>query len=72
MSRAQSCGPNPLNPNLMTPAERRTDLCRILALGLFRLRVGDADQLSAKHGEFPLHNSAVQRAHATPTNRRTA
>ncbi|RDD64195.1 hypothetical protein DU478_21520 [Thalassococcus profundi] len=72
MSLTRSCGPNPLPPARMTPSERRADLCRILALGLVRLRMRDAAQLSAEHGEFPLHNSADQSAHATPTNRRTA
>ncbi len=28
---------NPLSPFHMTPAERRSELCRILALGLVRL-----------------------------------
>lgn len=28
---------NPLDPNLMTPSERRAALCKILALGLVRL-----------------------------------
>lgn len=72
MSHSQLCGSNPLNPNLMTPTERRADLCRILALGLIRLKMRDAAQLSAEHGEFLLHNSPNQRAHATPTHRRTA
>ena len=72
MSRSPSCGPNSLKPNLMTPAERRAELCRILAVGLIRLHLGDAAQVSAETGEFPLHNSADQSAHATPTERRTA
>ncbi|HOW99541.1 MAG TPA: hypothetical protein PK545_02885, partial [Deltaproteobacteria bacterium] len=31
--------PNPLAPSAMTPAERRADLCGLLALGLVRLRM---------------------------------
>lgn len=72
MTRSPSCGPNSLNPNLMSPAERRADLCRILALGLIRLNMRDSAQVSAKIGEIPLHNSVDQRAHATSTKRRTA
>ncbi len=72
MSRSPSCGPNSLKPNLMTPLERRAELCNLLALGLIRLRMGDAAEVSAKHGEIPLHNPADQSAHATPTHRRAA
>ena len=31
--------PNPLPPDQMTPAERRAELCGLLALGLVRLRM---------------------------------
>jgi len=31
--------PNPLAPLAMTPAERRTELCGLLALGLLRLKI---------------------------------
>jgi hypothetical protein len=63
--------PNPLAPSAMTPAERRADLCGLLALGLVRLQMRDARQVPVEHGEFSLHNSADQRAHATPIDRRT-
>lgn len=63
---------NPLNPNLMSPMERRAALCAILALGLIRLRMRESGQLSAGHGEFPLHNSPDQSGHATTEKRRTA
>ncbi|MBB5220105.1 hypothetical protein HNP73_000026 [Amaricoccus macauensis] len=33
--------PNPLPPDQMTPAERRAELCRLLALGLVRLMQRD-------------------------------
>ena len=36
--------PNPLPPDHMTPAERRAELCAILALGLVRLRVKKASE----------------------------
>lgn len=64
--------PNPLPPDRMTAAERRAELCRLLALGLIRLRQRDTAQLSDGFGESSLHNSSHQSVHATPTHRRTA
>jgi hypothetical protein len=64
--------PNSLPPGLMTPAERRAEICCLLALGLIRLRQRDTVQLSDGYGESSLHNSADQSIHATPTHRRTA
>ncbi|SMX37447.1 hypothetical protein [Maliponia aquimaris] len=64
--------PNALNPNLLSPAERRAELCRLLALGLVRLRMRENAQLSAPDGDFPLHNSADRSGHATTAKRRTA
>lgn len=64
--------PNPLSPELMTPAERRAELCRLLGAGLVRLRVREKGQLSAKKGEFPLHKSDAESVSAGPTKRRTA
>lgn len=64
--------PNPLPPDLMTPAERRSELCGLLALGLVRLRMRDAREVSEGTGESCLHYPAVQCRHATPTQRRTA
>lgn len=68
----RATGPNPLHPDRMTPTERRAELCRILALGLVRLRLRDRGELSAETGDFPLHNSADQSGHATTAERRTA
>ncbi|MBJ6370775.1 hypothetical protein [Sedimentitalea arenosa] len=64
--------PNALSPNRMTPLERRAELCRLLALGLVRLKLKDDLKLSAEDGEFPLHNSPDQSGHATIETRRTA
>lgn len=79
--------PNPLSPFLMTPAERRAELCRILARGLVRLRTRNRErnggdhhavtaaetrQPSAKTGELGLHYPADQRLHANPSERRPA
>jgi hypothetical protein len=63
---------NPLSPSLMTTKERRTELCRILALGLVRLMQRQSSQLSDRTGETSLHSLPDQSAHATPTHRRTA
>lgn len=43
---------NPCPASVLTPAERRAELCRILALGLLRLRQSTA--LSARDGESSL------------------
>ena len=64
--------PNPLSPFLMSAAERRAELCGLLALGLIRLRMRKASQLSDPNGEITLHCWPDQSAHATPTNRRDA
>ncbi len=65
-------GPNPLSSNLMTPTERRTELCGLLAFGLVRLHMQDKPELSDKTGESSLHSPPDQSVHATPTQRRTA
>jgi len=64
--------PNPLPPDQMTPAERRTELCGLLALGLVRLRMRDGGEVSDDTGERCLHYPPDQRLHATPTHRRNA
>ncbi|AZL60987.1 hypothetical protein EI545_02330 [Tabrizicola piscis] len=65
-------GPNPLSPFHMSPAERRAELCRILALGLIRLHMRQSSELSDVTGESSLHFPPEQRGHATPNERRTA
>jgi hypothetical protein len=74
---------NPLSPHLMTPMERRAALCRILALGLVRLRMREAgvrdhgsaaqsSELSERRGESSLDCLPDRSGHATPTHRRPA
>ncbi|MRH22718.1 hypothetical protein GH815_17225 [Rhodovulum strictum] len=65
-------GSNPLPPDQMTPAERRAELCRLLALGLVRLRLRERGEPSDETGETRLHSPADRCRHATPTDRRTA
>ena len=62
---------NPLHPDQMTPAERRDELCAILARGLLRLRARER-QVSASHGEIRLRNSPDRRLHANRKRRRPA
>ena len=57
--------PNPLPPDLMTPAERRTELCGLLALGLIRSRMRDGGKVSDDTGESCLHYPPDQCRHAT-------
>ena len=64
--------PNPLPPDLMSPAERRAELCRLLALGLVRLRLRGRGKEPANTGEIRLHSPADQCRHATPTQEENA
>ena len=65
-------GPNLLRPDQMTPADRRAELCGLLARGVIRLRERDRAKLSAKNGESSLHKPTNQSGTAEPTHRRTA
>lgn len=64
--------PNPLPPDLMTPTERRAELCGLLALGLVRLRMREMGKVSDETGESCLHYPADKRLHANPRKRRPA
>ena len=62
---------NALSPDLMLPTERRAELCRLLALGVIRLRLLKEGQHSAKTGEFSLHYEGEQSGTADAIDRRT-
>lgn len=62
---------NPLNPNLMTARERLAEVYAILARGIVRLRIRDA-QASAKEEKFRLHFTPDQSGGANPPSRRAA
>lgn len=64
--------PNPYPASRMTPAERRAELCRLLALGLIRLHMRDSPQVFETDGESSLHFPPDQSGHATSIHRRTA
>ena len=56
---------NPYPAHLMSPAERRAELCRLLALGLVRLRARQSSELSARVGESSLPFAGHRSGHAT-------
>ncbi len=56
----------------MTPAERRAELCSLLALGLIRLMQRDRAEASEPNGDIPLHSPPDPSVHATPTPEETA
>jgi hypothetical protein len=64
--------PNPLTSSVMTPAERRDELCGLLALGLMRLKMKDEPEPANGTGEIRLHYPPDRCRHATPTHRRNA
>ena len=64
--------PNPLPPAQMTPAERRAELCGLLALGLVRSMQRQQGEPSDDTGEIRLHYPADQCRHATPNPTETA
>ncbi|WP_136646585.1 hypothetical protein [Tabrizicola sp. YIM 78059] len=64
--------PNPLLPDRMTAAERRAELCALLALGLVRLMQRECGEASDENGEIRLHYPADRCRHATPNPTETA
>ena len=64
--------PNALHPSQLTPAERRAELCGLLALGLVRLMLRERGEPSDETGESLLHSPADRCRHATPTQEETA
>jgi hypothetical protein len=63
---------NPLNPDRMTLRELLAEVCRLLALGLIRLRTGQSREVSELMGESSLHLPGDQSGHAKRPRRRTA
>ncbi len=64
--------PNPLPPDQMTAAERRTELCALLALGLVRLLQREGNEPSDETGEIRLHYPTDRCRHATRNPTETA
>lgn len=63
---------NALPPHLMSPEERRQDLCQFLSLGLVRLISRQSSKQSTQTGESSLHFTRFESGHATPTQKETA
>ncbi len=64
--------PNPLPADQMTPAERRAELCGLLARGLVRLMQRERSEPYEDIGEIRLHYPADRCRHATPNPTETA
>lgn len=64
--------PNPLSPDQMTPAERRAELCGLLALGVVRLMQRERGEPSDDTGEIRLHYPTDRCRHATRKPTETA
>ena len=43
--------PNPISPGHLAPHERLHELCRLLALGVLRLRLRNSDQYETRDGK---------------------
>ena len=56
--------PNPLHPSHLSAAERRAEVCRLLALGLLRLRQRESDDRSRAVPESSLPIPADRSGHA--------
>jgi len=78
-----SAGPNPIHPDRLDTTERLAEICRLLALGLLRLRARERDpldhgnagkstELSATVGESSLHFPPGRSGHANPTEKEIA
>ena len=64
--------PNPLAPDLMTPSERRAELCRILAAGIVRSCLNKSLQDAVNTRDSSLHFRLEQSGTVGPTHRRSA
>ena len=64
--------PNALPPDRMSAAERRAELCDLLAFGLVRLKARERAVISRETGDICLHYSADECRHANPATPETA
>lgn len=62
---------NGLKPNQMTPAKRLTELGRILADGLIRMRAAKSSPLSADSGESSVDYAPPKSGHVARNSRST-
>ena len=65
---------NPIHPDHLTAKERLGEVCRLLALGLLRLRARDhakgrqSSRLSASTGDSSVDYPGTRSGHATPSH----
>lgn len=64
--------PNALHPDELRPEERRAELCRLLALGLVRLRMRTLADDRSSGGEPSLRHPPDRSADETPTHKEAA
>ena len=64
--------PNPRHPSHLSAAERRGEVCRLLATGLLRLRQRNRDDRSRAVPESSLPIPADRSGHANQRTRRIA
>lgn len=73
-STGPRAGPNPIHPDHLTTKERLGEVCRLLALGLLRLRArdhakaGQSSGVSASTGDSSVDYPGTGSGHATPTH----
>ena len=65
-------GPNPIHPDHLTPKERLAEVCRLLALGLIRLRLRNSGQTSAPSESFAYTNRPTDAVMRTPSHEEDA
>ena len=63
---------NPLHPRYMKPQERRAEVCRLLALGLLRLRLRNSGQTSAAAESFAYTSRPTGAVMRTPSHEEDA
>ena len=64
--------PNPIHPDHLTPKERLAEVCRLLALGLVRLRTRNSGQTSAPAESFAYTNCSSDAVMRTPSHEEDA
>ena len=61
-------GPNPIHPDHLSPKERLAEVCRLLALGVVRLRLRNCGQTSASLESFAYTNRPTDAVMRTPSH----
>ena len=61
-------GPNPIHPDHLSPKERLAEVCRLLALGVVRLRLRNSGQTYAHAESFAYTNCPTGAVMRTPSH----